>query len=112
MVAGKLFLPVILVVGLSMAVALAAGQTPAERGKVLFDDPGFAGGTTPCSACHPDGRGLEDSGEKNQFNIGGKTQNSLEEAVNYCIVAANGGKEIPVDSSGMKDMVAYIKSLQ
>jgi len=108
----NLFLLMIMVVGLSMTVALAAGQTPEERGRVLFNDAGFAGGTTPCSACHPDGKGLEDSGEKKQFNIGGKTQNSLEEAVNYCIVAANGGKAIPVDSPGMKDMVAYIKSLQ
>jgi len=108
----KLLLLVLFVLGLSVSLAFAAGHTHEERGLALFNDPGFAGGTTPCSACHPGGKGLEDSGGKTQFNIGGKTQNSLEEAVNYCIVAASQGKAIPVDSQEMKDIVAYIKSLE
>jgi len=108
---GRILLIALLVSGLGASLALAAGHTPIERGMALFNDPGFAGGTTPCSECHPGGKGLEMSGEKTRFNLGGQTQNSLEEAVNYCIVAANGGKAIPVDSPEMKDIVAYIKSL-
>ena len=41
----------------------------------------------------------------------GKTQKSLEEAVNFCIENANKGKAIDAKSDMMKDMVAYIKSL-
>lgn len=108
----KIMLFGFLVLGLGISLSLAAGHDPEERGKALFNDPGFAGGTTPCSGCHPNGRGLEMSGEKKEFNLGGQTQGSLEEAVNYCIVVATGGKAIPVDSPGMEDIVAYIKSLK
>jgi thiosulfate dehydrogenase len=41
----------------------------------------------------------------------GKRQDSLEEAVNFCIVNASRGKAIDEDSREMKDIVAYIKSL-
>ena len=41
----------------------------------------------------------------------GKKQNSLEDAVNFCIENANKGKAIDPKSEQMKDMVAYIKSL-
>ena len=42
----------------------------------------------------------------------GKTQKSLEEAINTCIVYAIQGKAIDVKSDQMKEMVAYIKSLK
>ena len=42
----------------------------------------------------------------------GKTQKSIEEAVNFCIINANEGKAIDAKSGQMKDMVAYIKSLK
>lgn len=87
----------------------AAGN--AEKGKTLFNDPRAFGGERACSLCHPDGEGLESAGGKKVFNIAGKTQESLEEAVNECIVNASGGKAIDVMSGKMKDIVAYIKSL-
>jgi cytochrome c len=55
---------------------------------------------------------MEKSGEKKEFNIMGKKQMGLEEAVNFCVVNANKGKAIDPKSEQMKDIVAYIKSLK
>jgi cytochrome c len=42
----------------------------------------------------------------------GKKQNSLEEAVNFCIVNALKGTAIDSNSQDMKDIVYYIKSFK
>ncbi len=97
--------------GLLFSVALAAKHLPEERGKALFTDPKFAGGSKSCNECHPGGKGLEKAAEKKEFKIMGKTQKSLEEAVNFCIENANKGKPIDPKSDQMKDIVAYIKPL-
>jgi len=83
------------------------------HGKTLFNDPNFGSGTNgkSCNSCHIDGKGLEQAGTKAVFNIMGKTQNSLEEAVNFCIENALKGKAIDPNSQDMKDIVAYIKSI-
>jgi cytochrome c553 len=96
--------------GLVMSFAFAAGD--AAKGKALFNDAKFAGGSKACNECHPNGRGLEKAGDKKEFKIMGGTQKSLEEAVNTCIVGANKGKAIDAKSQQMQDMVAYIKSLK
>ena len=95
---------------LIFTLAFAAGE--AEKGKVLFNDAKFAGGVKACSSCHPNGKGLENAGEKKEFHLMGGTQKSLEEAINACIVSAIKGKAIDVKSSQMKEIAAYIKSLK
>jgi len=100
----------VIALGLIFTFAFAAGD--AEKGKALFNDTKFAGGVKACNSCHPDGKGLEKAGDKKEFQIMGKTQKSLEEAVNACIVNANQGKAIDVKSDHMKQIVAYIKSLK
>jgi len=102
----------VIAIGLIFSFAFAAGNV--EKGKALFNDPKFAGGTAgkSCSSCHPDGKGLEKAAEKKEFGIMGKKQMSLEEAVNFCIMNANKGKAIDPKSEQMKDIVAYIKSLK
>ncbi|TAN43294.1 MAG: hypothetical protein EPN25_01170 [Nitrospirae bacterium] len=94
------------------AVAFAKHHTPEDRGKILFNDAKFAGGSKACNSCHADGKGLENAADKKEFKVAGKTQKSLEEAVNACIVNANKGKAIDAKSDQMKEMVAYIKSLK
>jgi cytochrome c553 len=106
----KIILTSVVALGLTFTFAFAAGE--AEKGKALFNDPKFAGGVTACNSCHPNGKGLEKSADKKEFNIMGKKQKSLEEAVNFCIVNANKGKAIDVKSAQMKEMVAYIKTLK
>ena len=99
-----------LVFVLTFVAALAAGD--AVRGKALFDDQKFAGGSTSCNECHPNGRDLEESVSKKSMIIFGKEVKSLEAAVNYCIVNACRGKAIDIQSQEMQDIVAYIKSIQ
>jgi len=84
-----------------------------EKGKALFNDPKAFGGSTSCSSCHPNGKGLEKAGMMGKTewtNPAGKFK-SLEEAINACITMANKGKAIDMKSEEMKNMVAYIKSL-
>ncbi len=85
-----------------------------EKGKALFNDTMFGDGTAgkSCNSCHLGGKGLEMAGEKKEFNIMGKKQNSLEEAVNFCIEMALKGKTIDPESEDMLNIVAYIKSLK
>jgi len=98
---------------LATAFISTAYAADVEKGKALFNDPKFAGGTSgkSCNTCHPNGKGLEKSGTKKKFRVMGQEQKSLEEAVNFCIVNANKGKAIDVNSEDMKNIVAYIKSL-
>ncbi|HET98096.1 MAG TPA: hypothetical protein ENN98_05310 [Desulfurivibrio alkaliphilus] len=100
-----------LILALTATAAWAGGHLPAERGKKLFREQNAFGGEMSCNACHPDGRNLEQAGGKTRFRIMGQNLNTLEEAINLCIVNANKGKAIAVDSTEMKDLVAYIKSL-
>jgi cytochrome c553 len=98
--------------GLIFSYAFAAADT--AKGKALFNDVRFAGGTAgkSCNSCHPEGKGLEKAADKKEFDLGGKMQKSLGEAVNVCIVMANKGKAINLKSDRMKELVAYIKSLK
>ncbi len=86
--------------GLMFALALAAGN--AEKGKALFNDPKFGGGTTgmSCNTCHQDGKGVEKAADRKD----------LEKTVNTCIKNALKGKGIDPKSAEMADVVAYIRS--
>jgi cytochrome c peroxidase len=92
----------VLAIGLLAAMALAAGN--AAKGKILFNDPKFAGGTkgVSCNTCHPNGKGLENAGDRTD----------LAKIINACIVKTNGGKALNPNSAEMADMIAYIKSFK
>ena len=108
----KTLLSAATILAFSISSALAAGS--ASQGKILFNDPKFAGAMSgkSCNTCHPGGTGLEQAGSKKEFHIAGEAQKSLEEAVNACIVNAIGGKALDPKSVAMQDIVAYIKSLK
>ena len=101
----------IFAVSFSFSVVSAMNHTAIERGKAHFDDRSFAGGKKSCNTCHFNGSKLENAGAKTKFNIMGGEQNSLEEAINVCIINANQGQAISVDSQEMQDIVSYIRSL-
>lgn len=107
----KIVFMTVIALGLVFSFAYAMKHLPEERGKTLFNDPKAFGGQKACNECHPGGKGLEKAGEKKEFKIMGKTQKSLEEAVNFCIENASKGKAIDPKSDKMKDIVAYINSL-
>ncbi|MBI4690435.1 MAG: hypothetical protein HY754_09250 [Nitrospirae bacterium] len=108
----KMILLVFTAIALIASVSFAADDV--EKGKKLFKDPKFGGGTAgkSCNSCHPNGRGLEKSADKKEFTLMGKTVKTLEEVVNICIETPMKGKAIDVKSEQMKNIVAYIKSLK
>jgi len=112
----KMIIFSMIIIGLAASLGFAGdmmGGGSVERGKALFNDPKAFGGSTSCSSCHPDGKGLEKTGMagRTEWTNPVGTYKSLEETINVCITKANKGKAIDVKSREMKDMVAYIKSL-
>lgn len=109
----KIALFSMIVLGLIFSFAFAAGDV--AKGKALFNDPKFAGGTSgnSCNTCHPDGKGLEKSGakDKKEWKNPAGIWTSIEDASNVCIIMANKGKAIDPKSDEMKNLIAYIKSL-
>jgi mono/diheme cytochrome c family protein len=91
-------------ISFSLMFTLATAAGDVGKGKALFSDPKFGGGTTgvSCNSCHPDGKGLEKAAD----------MKGLEKQVNACIKGALKGKEIDPKFPEMADIVAYIKSLK
>jgi len=114
-VAGLIFFPKPAETETKQGQAASYGEMAGDivKGKALFNDPAFGGSTNEnsCNTCHSNGRGLEKSGDKKEFNIMGMKQNSLEEAVNTCIENPLKGKAIDPKSEDMINIIAYIKSL-
>ena len=108
----KISLLSLMAVALVFSLAFAAGNV--EKGKALFNDPKFAGGTAgkSCVSCHPDGKDLEKAGMKKEWKTPAGPAKTLEEAINLCIVNALKGKALDPKSEEMQDIVAYIKSLE
>ena len=100
------------VIALTLVFSFAFAADKVEKGKALFNDPKFAGGTVSCASCHPDGKGLEKSGTKKEWKNPAGMWMSLEDAINVCVIMANKGKAVDPKSEEMKDIVAYIKSLE
>ncbi|HXX34792.1 MAG TPA: hypothetical protein VEM15_10005 [Thermodesulfobacteriota bacterium] len=95
---------VLCMVSLLLVFSLAIAAGDAEKGKALFKDPKFGGGTAgvSCNSCHPDGKGLEKAAD----------MKGLKKQVNACIQNALKGKGIDPKSAEMADIVAYLKSLK
>jgi len=94
----------LVMISFSLMITLAMAAGDVGKGKSLFGDPKFGGGTAgvSCNSCHPDGKGLEKAAD----------MKGLEKQINACIKGALKGKEIDPKSSEMVDIIAYIKSLK
>jgi len=108
----------ILFIALSFCLSSTGDAAPGVnqdvvRGRKLFNDPKLGGGTAgkSCNTCHADGADLKKAASRSKFMVFEGLFNSLQEVVNTCIVNTMSGKELPMDSGEMKDIVAYIKSL-
>ncbi len=109
----KMALLALITVGLIFSMAFAAGD--AAKGKKMFTDPNLNGapGPTSCNTCHPDGKLLEKAGEagRTRWKNPAGSWTSIEDTNNVCLIMAVKGKALDPDSQGMKDLVAYVKSL-
>jgi len=110
----KIAAVIVIALFVSSTLVFAMHHTPEDRGKALFNDPKFGGGTSgkSCSTCHPDGKGLEGVAGKKEWKTPGGAFKSLEEAVNICITMALKGKALDVKSDQMKDFVSYLKTIK
>ncbi|TAN43959.1 MAG: hypothetical protein EPN22_08700 [Nitrospirae bacterium] len=61
----KVVLCMLVALGLALSTAFAAGD--AVKGKALYNDAKFGGGTSgkSCNSCHPDGKRLEGAADRN-----------------------------------------------
>jgi cytochrome c len=97
-----------MIIGLAAIMSVYAGlalsgEASVEQGEQLFNDPTLGGSTNEksCGSCHPDGRGLKESG----------TKANLAQMINTCIEKPLGGQALESDSVEMESLVQYIKSL-
>jgi cytochrome c peroxidase len=72
-----------------------------EKGKALFNDTTLGTSGKSCGSCHPDGKGLETVG----------TKENLAATVNACIKAPLKGKALDGNSVEMQSLLLYLKSL-
>ena len=98
-----------LILGLAGFIAVYAGlvisgDASVEQGKQLFNDSSLGGSTntTSCGTCHPDGKGLEQAGEKV----------NLAQMIKNCIENPLKGKALDEQSMEMESLKLYIKSLK
>jgi cytochrome c peroxidase len=82
---------------------VAAEQPSVKRGGELFISPQLGTNGKSCSSCHSGGKGLEASA--------GYKEEELAGIVNQCISKPLAGKPLAADSSDLKSLVMYIKSL-
>ena len=85
----------------SMAMA-GDGASPA-KGKELFTSKQLGTNGKSCNLCHPDGKGLEKAAAYDGGELG--------TIINQCIKNPLKGKELAPDSTEMKSLILYIKSL-
>ena len=102
---GFSLLIVLLIIPLSFSLTFAG----VLDGKKLFNDTTLGTNGKSCNSCHPDGSGI--NGKKSSYTIMGRKFGSLEDAINFCIKMALKGKELKKDSTKMKDLSTYVKTL-
>ncbi len=103
----KLFMAVLFVTAL---LAGTAHSGDVGKGKALFNNINLGTNGKSCNSCHADGKNIDAS--KQTYSILGSKQESVEDAVNFCIEMALSGKPLEKDSKQMEDMVSYLKDLK
>jgi cytochrome c len=102
-----------LILVISLILTFAAGMAHSGdvgKGKSLFNDSNLGTNGKSCNSCHAGGMNID--GSKETFSILGSEQESVENAVNFCIEMALNGKPLGQDSEKMNDMVSYLKTLK
>ena len=87
---------------MSASLALAAGPS-LERGGELFKSTTLGTNGKSCATCHAAGKKLA--------GAAGRDEGELAAIVNQCITTMLKGKPVDPQSSDMKSLIMYIKSL-
>lgn len=92
-----------LIAFLSLPFMVFASETPVP-GEELFNSTSLGNNGKSCSACHPQGKGLE--------QIGDYDDEILQEFVNFCIRDAMKGKMLPEGAQELRAIGSYIRRFQ
>ena len=80
--------------------------TPAfatTKGEQLFNATTLGSNHKSCNSCHPQGKGLQQSGDYDST--------MLREIINFCIRDALKGKMLPLDAAELQALERYVRSL-
>lgn len=97
----------ILLLGIFLAVGVIAqaNEAPsAKLGKTLFESTELGTKGRSCATCHPQGKGLEKTGDF--------TDTELKDIINACLRDAVGAALISPDSQEMNALLAYVRTFQ
>ena len=94
---------IMLILLATASLALADNGASLARGKELFTSPQLGTNGRSCSSCHPDGKKLEKAAAYDEADLGG--------IINQCITKPLKGKALDPNSSDMKSLILYLKSL-
>lgn len=83
--------------------AWGADQPSLERGQQLFASEKLGTSGKSCASCHLDGKGLK--------GVGSFSDEQLVGTINACIAGPLKGKQLDPESSDMKSMLIFVKSL-
>ncbi len=74
-----------------------------EFGKTLFESNALGTKQRSCNSCHPNGKGLEQTGDFNDTE--------LKDIINACIRDAMGGTLFDIDTQELEALLNYVKHL-
>ncbi len=103
----KLLIVVLFVTALS-AGTVYSGDV--KKGKELFKDSMLGTNGKSCNSCHSGGKNID--GSKETFSILGSEQESVEDAVNFCIKMALNGKPLEKSDAKMEALASYLRTLR
>jgi cytochrome c len=72
-------------------------------GKALFASTDLGSNGKDCASCHPDGKGLAETGAYDDL--------MLKEMINFCIRDALKGKMFALESQELDSMLSYLRTL-
>ncbi len=83
--------------------AVAGEQPSIARGKELFNGKQLGTNSKSCASCHPDGN--------NMNKAAGYKESKLAGIINQCIKMPLKGNPLAANSTDLKSLIMYIKSL-
>jgi len=97
----------ILLLGILLATGLQvlANEAPSiDLGKTLFESTELGTKDRSCATCHPQGKGLDKTGDF--------SDTELKDIINACLRDALGADLISPDSQEMNALLAYVRTFQ
>ena len=98
---GKAILVTLILMFAMPGTSLAIEGPTLEYGKTLFESKDLGTKQRSCSSCHPEGKGLELTGDFND--------SELKDIINACIRDAMGGTLFATDAQELDALLNYVR---